>query len=59
MKRITLNTLQDLKNKQEPIAILTAYDATFSKLISEQGTEAILIGDSLGTVIQGSQIYPT
>jgi 3-methyl-2-oxobutanoate hydroxymethyltransferase len=53
MKKITVNKLQDLKDKQEPITILTAYDATFSKLLSEQGIDAILVGDSLGTVLQG------
>jgi 3-methyl-2-oxobutanoate hydroxymethyltransferase len=53
MKKNTLHTLQALKANGEPITMLTAYDATFAKLISEQGVESILIGDSLGMVMQG------
>ncbi|WP_196139460.1 3-methyl-2-oxobutanoate hydroxymethyltransferase [Aliikangiella sp. G2MR2-5] len=53
MKKQTLHTIQALKHKGEPISVLTAYDSTFAKLISETGVEIILIGDSLGNVIQG------
>jgi 3-methyl-2-oxobutanoate hydroxymethyltransferase len=53
MKKQTIHTLLALKANKQPITMLTAYDATFSKLISEQGVESILIGDSLGMVIQG------
>ncbi|MDQ7049620.1 MAG: 3-methyl-2-oxobutanoate hydroxymethyltransferase [Enterobacterales bacterium] len=49
----TLDSLQQLKQKNQPIVVLTAYDASFAKLLSEQGVEAILVGDSLGMVIQG------
>jgi len=55
MKKQTIHTIQKLKGKKEPITVLTAYDATFSKLISECGVEIILVGDSLGMVIQGHQ----
>lgn len=53
MKTQTLHTIQNLKNSGEPITVLTAYDSTFAKLVSENGIEIILIGDSLGNVIQG------
>lgn len=55
MKKQTLHSIQLLKEKKEPITVLTAYDSSFSKLISESGTEVILVGDSLGMVIQGHQ----
>ena len=51
---VTINTLRDLKTKGEAFAALTAYDATFSHVISEAGVEVILIGDSLGMVLQGN-----
>lgn len=53
MKNHTIDSIQELKAQKQPITVLTAYDASFSKLISEQGIEIILIGDSLGTVCQG------
>jgi len=52
-KAVTLLDLFELKKQGEPITMLTAYDATFAKLISEQGIEVILVGDSLGMVMQG------
>ncbi|WMS89228.1 3-methyl-2-oxobutanoate hydroxymethyltransferase [Pleionea litopenaei] len=55
MKKVTLSTLQQLKKSGEPITVLTAYDATFAKLQERAGVEVILIGDSLGNVIQGHQ----
>jgi len=54
MKKQTLHSLFALKQQQVPIAVLTAYDATFAKLVSNQGVEVILVGDSLGMVIQGA-----
>lgn len=53
MKKQTLDSLLALKANKQPITMLTAYDSTFAKLISEQGVESILIGDSLGMVMQG------
>ncbi len=55
MKRQTLHSIQQLKDTKEPIAVLTAYDASFAKLVSEAGIEIILVGDSLGMVMQGYQ----
>jgi 3-methyl-2-oxobutanoate hydroxymethyltransferase len=53
MGNVTVNTLQALKDKGEKFCCITAYDATFSRLISEAGAETMLVGDSLGMVLQG------
>lgn len=50
---VTLNTLQRRKEKGQKFACLTAYDALFAELISSAGIEVILVGDSLGMVLQG------
>lgn len=50
---VTINTLRDYKQKGEAFAVLTAYDATFAHAVSEAGVDVILIGDSLGMVLQG------
>ena len=50
---ITLSKLRDMREQGEKIACLTAYDATFAKLLDEAGIDVILVGDSLGMVIQG------
>src|SRR5262245_29532379 len=50
---VTLSTLAKLKATREKIACLTAYDASFAALIDRSGTEVVLVGDSLGMVIQG------
>jgi len=55
MKKHTLHSIQALKEKNEPIAVLTAYDSSFSQLLSENGIDILLIGDSLGMVMQGHQ----
>ncbi|MFW1677227.1 3-methyl-2-oxobutanoate hydroxymethyltransferase [Pontibacter sp. JAM-7] len=53
MSTTTLHTLSTLKQQGQKFAVLTAYDACFSQLISEAGVEVILVGDSLGMVLQG------
>ena len=53
MTQITLHTLAALKQSGEKFTCLTAYDATQANLVSSNGTEVILIGDSLGMVCQG------
>ena len=52
-KRITISTLNKMKAEREKFVMMTAYDSTFSRLISEAGAETILVGDSLGMVLQG------
>ena len=50
---ITTNYLRELKNRNEKITVLTAYDASFTKHLEQAGVEVILVGDSLGMVVQG------
>ena len=53
MAKITTAVLQKMKQQSDKITMLTAYDASFAKLFAEQGVEVLLIGDSLGMVLQG------
>ncbi|KAA0873666.1 3-methyl-2-oxobutanoate hydroxymethyltransferase [Nitrincola tapanii] len=55
MSNITLHTLTGLKQAGKKFTVLTAYDSTFAHLISSVGIEMILVGDSLGMVLQGQQ----
>jgi 3-methyl-2-oxobutanoate hydroxymethyltransferase len=50
---ITLATLRQMKAEGQPIACLTAYDASFAALLDAAGVDVVLVGDSLGMVIQG------
>jgi 3-methyl-2-oxobutanoate hydroxymethyltransferase len=53
IKSITIKTLQEMKRSGEKISVLTSYDASFTRLIESAGVDMILVGDSLGMVIQG------
>ncbi|MCP3673379.1 MAG: 3-methyl-2-oxobutanoate hydroxymethyltransferase [Gammaproteobacteria bacterium] len=55
MTKITIKTLDDKCANDERFACVTAYDASFSKLISAAEIETLLVGDSLGNVIQGAK----
>ena len=50
---VNVSTLRTMKEKGEPIACLTAYDASYAVLVDAAGTDLVLVGDSLGMVIQG------
>ncbi len=50
---MNISTLTSMKNNGEPIACLTAYDASFAVLVDQAGVDLVLVGDSLGMVIQG------
>lgn len=52
-KPVTVPALRAKKRDGVPIAMVTAYDATFAKMFDEAGVDALLVGDSLGMVIQG------
>ena len=54
-KRITISTLDAMKASGDKFVMITAYDATFARLASEAGAETILVGDSLGMVLQGHE----
>lgn len=53
MTAVTVKTLLDMKHAGEKIVCLTAYDASFAALLDAAGVDVILVGDSLGMVIQG------
>jgi 3-methyl-2-oxobutanoate hydroxymethyltransferase len=50
---VTLYTLQEMKRRREKFVCITAYDALFAKLMCAAGAEVLLVGDSLGMVLQG------
>jgi len=50
---ITLHRLREMHAQGEPIAMLTCYDASFATLLDEAGVDCLLVGDSLGMVLQG------
>ena len=50
---VNVSTLRQMKEEGVPIACLTAYDASYAVLVDEAGTDLVLVGDSLGMVIQG------
>jgi 3-methyl-2-oxobutanoate hydroxymethyltransferase len=54
MKKVNTSSLLKMKQDKQNIAALTAYDASFAKLFDEQGIDILLIGDSLGMVLQGA-----
>lgn len=53
MKTVTLSTLQAYKQAGETFSCLTAYDASFAHAASQAGIDVLLVGDSLGMVLQG------
>ena len=55
VKPISLTTLFEMKARGEKVAMLTCYDASFSALLDTQHVDCILVGDSLGNVIQGQR----
>ncbi len=50
---VNVSTLRDMKGAGKPIACLTAYDASYAQLLDLAGVDLVLVGDSLGMVIQG------
>lgn len=50
----TIETLREMKARGEPIASITAYDAGFARLAEAAGMDFLLVGDSLGMVLQGA-----
>ncbi len=51
--KVTIHTLKKLKQAGQKICMVTAYDATFGRILDEAGADVILVGDSLGMVVQG------
>lgn len=50
---VNVSSLRKMKEAGEPIACLTAYDASYASLVDAAGADLVLVGDSLGMVIQG------
>ena len=50
---VNISTLRKMKQDRQPIACLTAYDASFAALVDAARTDLVLVGDSLGMVVQG------
>ncbi|PPA28589.1 3-methyl-2-oxobutanoate hydroxymethyltransferase [Aeromonas jandaei] len=55
MSKITTASLLKMKHDGQKFTAITAYDATFAKLFDDEGAHVLLIGDSLGMVLQGGQ----
>jgi|ERR1043166_5791239 3-methyl-2-oxobutanoate hydroxymethyltransferase len=53
--RVTLSALQKMAQEGQKITMLTCYDASFAALLENAGVECLLIGDSLGNVVQGHE----
>jgi 3-methyl-2-oxobutanoate hydroxymethyltransferase len=52
-KPVTLPALLDMRARGEPITMLTCYDASFARVLDDAGVDTVLVGDSLGMVVQG------
>jgi len=52
-KPLGLRSLRKMRDAGEPIACLTAYDASFARRVDEAGVDLVLVGDTLGMVVQG------
>jgi 3-methyl-2-oxobutanoate hydroxymethyltransferase len=52
-KPVTLHRLREMYAAGEPISVLTCYDASFARLLDGAGVDCLMVGDSLGMVVQG------
>ncbi len=52
-KKFTIKSFQKAKDEKRPISMLTAYDYSMAKILDGAGADALLVGDSLGMVVQG------
>src|SRR5579872_6408250 len=53
--KVTIQTLRKMKAEGRKIAMLTAYDASFARLVDQAGIDIILVGDSAGMVFAGAK----
>lgn len=53
--RVTQDMLQKMRDEGKKIAVLTCYDASFAALLEKAGVDILLVGDSLGNVLQGEE----
>lgn len=52
-KNVTVATIKEMKQRGEPIVMITAYDVAMARNVNEAGVDMILVGDSLGNVVLG------
>ena len=55
VKKVTTHTLQEMKNRNEKISMLTGYDYSTARIIDEAGVDVILVGDSASNVMAGHE----
>ena len=55
MAAITVRKLRKMKQDGDKITMLTAYDASFARILNQQSVDVVLVGDSLGMVVQGHE----
>jgi len=53
-RKVTTNTLQEMKREGEPITMLTAYDFSLARIVDQSGIDVILVGDSASNVMAGN-----
>ncbi|MGB8932540.1 MAG: 3-methyl-2-oxobutanoate hydroxymethyltransferase [Anaeromyxobacteraceae bacterium] len=54
-RHVTIHDLKRMKEAAEPIAVVTAYDATAARLVADAGIDAVLVGDSVGMAVLGHE----
>ena len=55
IKRVTVHTLEELKQRGEKISMLTAYDYSLAKIVDDANIDVILVGDSASNVMAGHE----
>jgi 3-methyl-2-oxobutanoate hydroxymethyltransferase len=55
MSRVTTRQIRNWRHEDRKLVMVTCYDATFARLVDQAGIDAVLVGDSLGMVIQGHE----
>jgi 3-methyl-2-oxobutanoate hydroxymethyltransferase len=55
IKRVTVHTLVEMKQRGEKISMLTAYDFSLAKIVDDAGIDVILVGDSASNVMAGHE----
>ena len=53
--KVTVPEIMNMKQEGEKITALTAYDYSFARILDQAGVDILLVGDSLGSVIQGQE----
>ena len=55
VKRVTVHTLEEMKQRGEKISMLTAYDFSLAKIVDDANIDVILVGDSASNVMAGHE----